>query len=479
MADITIPGAGSPTGVVINVTSVQNGVLANQILQTLGTSITGGSIGSTVVAPGGHGITTPPTVAAGTFNQLIIDASVSGTTSLPSSGYQYLMIGQAGNTPYALQTQTLIGTQQAPGAPAPTVLSSNGGVTFYGNGESFNFIGGGNNLITDATVSAPGAAINLVSDTGSGTVYGGTSSINATFNGGANHYFGGDGAATINTAGADTIALNAGAATINLSNTVSGGAGSIFGGSGQMVVHDNGSSNAQSVFGSSGAATVQSTTDRLTFFGGTGPTEFDVGSGAGTFYGSSGGTETIFGGAGGGVFYPNSSQMLFIAGTGAATVSGGAVGSTIFGNAGSSVTYFGSQNFANANNLIVAGSGNETLNAYWSVGKDTIIAGSGNASIIGGFGADTFIGGSGSSTFVAGTGANVFEFQAASVGGTDVISQFNVNLDKIALSGYASTQASTAVAGQVNAGGSTTITLSDSTKITFLGVSRVDSTIFK
>src|SRR6266567_9128181 len=236
MSNITIPGAGTPTGIVINATASQNVALATQIQNALAASVSGGSVGSTVIAPGGGGVSTLPAVSVGSTNQVIIDASVAGTTSLPTSGYQYILIGQAGNTPYALSNETLIGAAQDAGQPAPTILSSNGGVTYYGNGESFTFVGNGNNLITDATVtSASGNAITVVGDTGADTVYGGVSSINATFNGGTNLFFGGSGPDTINTAGSDTIVLNSGAATINLSSTVSGGAGSIFGGSGALV----------------------------------------------------------------------------------------------------------------------------------------------------------------------------------------------------------------------------------------------------
>ena len=58
----------------------------------------------------------------------------------------------------------------------------------------------------------------------------------------------------------------------------------------------------------------------------------------------------------------------------------------------------------------------------------------------------------------------------AAVGGNhDMIANFSAN-DIVHLSGYGASAAANALAGAISSGGSTTITLSDSTQITFLDV---------
>ena len=79
--------------------------------------------------------------------------------------------------------------------------------------------------------------------------------------------------------------------------------------------------------------------------------------------------------------------------------------------------------------------------------------------------------GTGAATLVGGGGADFFDFFAA-VGRPSsnvVIGDFSA-IDQVILVNYAPGVAEAAIAGATTAGGSTTITLSDSTKITFTGV---------
>ena len=96
---------------------------------------------------------------------------------------------------------------------------------------------------------------------------------------------------------------------------------------------------------------------------------------------------------------------------------------------------------------------------------------SGNDLVIGGVGNDVIIGGTGPETLVGGGGANFFDFYS-SLGGpavNAVIGDFSA-IDNVLLVSYAPGEAAAAIAGATTTGSSTTITLSDNTKITFTGV---------
>ena len=88
-----------------------------------------------------------------------------------------------------------------------------------------------------------------------------------------------------------------------------------------------------------------------------------------------------------------------------------------------------------------------------------------------GAGADTLNAGSGADTLVGGGGANIFNVFAAQGGpaANHVIGDFSA-IDTAFLVGYALGTGTTAINGAKTAGGSTTVTLPDNTKITFTGV---------
>jgi Ca2+-binding RTX toxin-like protein len=126
--------------------------------------------------------------------------------------------------------------------------------------------------------------------------------------------------------------------------------------------------------------------------------------------------------------------------------------------------------------LYAAGSGNETLNASGTSGGDELAGGtdaSGADLIVGGSGNDTMFAGAGADYFAGGGGANTFSFVASLThGGADVIADFTAN-DQVFLVGYGAGEAAAVLGAAVSSGSSTTITLSDNTRITFLGVGNV------
>jgi len=82
------------------------------------------------------------------------------------------------------------------------------------------------------------------------------------------------------------------------------------------------------------------------------------------------------------------------------------------------------------------------------------------------------IAGTGNDAMVAGTGPDLFVFTDGQSGGNDVIWNFAPGTDHVFLAGYAPNIVPTALAGAVSSGGSTTVTLTDNTKITFAGISQ-------
>jgi hypothetical protein len=127
------------------------------------------------------------------------------------------------------------------------------------------------------------------------------------------------------------------------------------------------------------------------------------------------------------------------------------------------------------------GSG-DTLNAAASTTKNLLIAASGSVSLVGGSGDDTVVGGvtdnasvQGATTLTGGLGNNLFFFHVGDVNGTDIITDFTASGgNQFVMSGYdslaggsANSAAIAALTNATTAGGNTTLTLQDGTKVTF------------
>jgi len=100
------------------------------------------------------------------------------------------------------------------------------------------------------------------------------------------------------------------------------------------------------------------------------------------------------------------------------------------------------------------------------------VAGS-QVSMVGGAGSDTLGAGAGTDTMAGGAGSDLFQFTKAVINGnapTDIVMDFG-STDSVLLGGYGAAEASAALASAVTVGTDTTLTLSDNTKITFVGTS--------
>jgi Ca2+-binding RTX toxin-like protein len=124
-----------------------------------------------------------------------------------------------------------------------------------------------------------------------------------------------------------------------------------------------------------------------------------------------------------------------------------------------------------------------------SPGRSSRLAGSGNATLFGGGDGDQFTGGSGNDMFVAGQGASTmtagtghdtFVFSSVSGGANDLISNFRQGMDQVLLQGYGSKTVADIVTAQTHpTAGSSMLTLSDGTKISFSDVSNIKMTDIK
>lgn len=229
------------------------------------------------------------------------------------------------------------------------------------------------------------------------------------------------------------------------SMTLSGSGARIFGGSGMLSILDLGS--ADTVGAGVGSTTVTA-------------------SGSNVVVVSGGGTLLFVGGAGDATVY---------GGTGSTTVSGGVGATTQYGSAGGTMVDTGG-----GTTTYQAGSGNETLNGAAATGPIILNGGidpNGRDLLIGGAGNDSLYAGTSADTFTGGGGQNQFVFYKNVIAGSapaDVITDFNAS-DTVYLAGYGGGAAASAVASATSSGGSSTITLSDNTSITFLGVSGLSS----
>ncbi|GAN77503.1 beta strand repeat-containing protein [Acidisphaera rubrifaciens] len=334
---------------------------------------------------------------------------------------------------------------------APTVPV--GGIT-----EQLTSVGGafsppvGTNFFTDsaaAPVTLTGAAfMNVIAGTGGLTFNGavGNASIAA---GGGNNYI------NMPTGSSYDIALGGGNDTV-----IANGSGSIDAGAGTNVISISGSAGTSNILFSdgtgdtitagAGAATVGETGTKSTIFMGTTSGLYADGGSGDTIVGSNAYVNQTVYGNGGDVVFGGNNTLTFVGGVGGSTIVGG-VKDTLFGVSGGDINYYSSTSSA----TLVAGAGSETLNAG------------------GGTQGDMLIGGAGSTTMFAGTGADSLAFFNGTSGGTDLVNGFN-SQDQIDLVNYGGA-APTVMA----AGGSTTINLSDGTKITLSGFTSSNTSYIK
>jgi Ca2+-binding RTX toxin-like protein len=450
--------------------------IAQIISNTLGLLSTGGGLMVDTVASGGTAGAAPN----GT-SELIVGGS-GGFTSVPG-GWDFIVDASSGATSIVA------------GSGTEVIGGSAGGAYFVGGNSTIAATGGDNILVA---TSLPGGSTYLLSGTptgndtmngfGTGTIAGGT---------GANLMFQ-TGGGVVSSQGNDTIVASGGSSSVTASGSalIFGDFGSVAGS--QLALSITGANDTVStgisssdvtlqgsgalVFGSvgtpAGALNVLDEGSNDTVSGLNSPTTITAGTGSQGLW--------AFGGAGGLTFVGGSALATVVSGSGPASVVAGTGGvvmasnsdDTVVGSTGAS-TLFGSANhtlsYSGSGALeYVALDGNETLGAAGSTGNNVLFAStvsSANDLIISGTGADTFVAGGGADTLAGGGGSNTYYFlEKYTTGQTDFITDLTSN-DQVNLIGYDSTKSSVS-----SENGSTTLTLSDNTKITFVNLSNLNGT---
>jgi hypothetical protein len=378
------------------------------------------------------------TVIAGAANDSLVGGN--GNNVLFGGTGQIALVAGSGNN--------LIG---APSGSTYAISVGGGNDTIYGNGSG-TVTGGSGTSLLDVSGAGPSTSNLLISNGTADTVIGGAGATTVQALGSQTLIYGGTGGLTLETSGSfDTISASA---ATSVAATLSGSQALLFGALGATVITDQGTQDT--VVGGAGALTVNGGVgaSQLLVFGG-GPLTFVGGTGAATVAGGS--SAMVTGGSGG---------VTFAADAGSSdTVTAGSGGATLFGAANATVVIAGSASSV----LAVAASGNETLNGASSGVGDLFWGGAGGDLLIGGSGNDTLAGGAGSTTLTGGAGDNFFFVTDGHAGGNDYITDFTAQ-DTVGLFGYGSAAAGTALQDASSSAGNVTLTLSDNTTITFLGV---------
>jgi Ca2+-binding RTX toxin-like protein len=403
-------------------------------------------------------------LTAGAFDELVFGGAAN--VSMSDAGSHDTQVGSAGLTSVSLSgaDATFFG-----GSGAARVSDTGNGDTLLGGSSQSTF-----NLYPGATdeLVFGGAAGVTMTDFGSHDVLVGSAGTTAVALFGSNAtFYGESGAVTAVGAGHnDTLLGGSAQSTFQL------GPGAtdelVFGGTASETMSDAGSHDT--AVGAAGTTAVTLSGARALFFGGagsasvldTGLNDTIVAGTAATAITANGSAAMVFGETG---------PLNFIGGAGYTSVAGGSGGATLFGGTNGVIHYSGTAGQLN----YTAGSGNETLNASGSTTNDLMRGGldsTGHNSIVAGFGSDTMVAGAGTDTLVGGSGGDLFFF--ASGNGTaaphDLVVNFNAD-DTVMLVGYG--PVSVALETATSSGGSTTITLSDNTTITFSGVASASSLV--
>ncbi len=336
-------------------------------------------------------------------------------------------------------------------AALPSSTTSSGVVTLPGGAQSYNAPAG-------TTVQAGSGSDTITATAGQVTVNGSSGRL---------VFFGGTGASSVNGAGGSTTIFGG-----------SGGGDYTAGMAGRSILISQGASGANTtltgagygdrIFGAAaGTDTLSLGSGKGTIVGGGGPTSITGGASASVIFGGAGST-SITGGAAGGDTIVGTSGFLGVTAQGGDAVFGGSASIGVTGSlrgADSVIGGTGALNvFGQGGNMLVVGS-TTSSNIFTGDGASLIFIGAGSTSVTGGSGGMQVVLGSGGGTLLEGSGPALYDAINGSAGGTDVISGFKVNADAIDLYGYGTTGYTLATSG-----GSTTINVSDGTKIELLGV---------
>ena len=397
----------------------------------------------------------------------------------PDNSLTYTVTGTAAQVTAALHAVTFVPSS---GDTLPGTYSAS--INGMGNQATLFDAGTGNN-----TLATTGTSDGVISGAGTDTVFSSATGTSQLIGNGPDTFVSGGNQTTVfSGAGGSVFFGGTGSSTMAQStgnDTFVGGSGdaSIYGGSGTSL--EFGGMGNYSFEGSSGMATIVASSGANTVFGGTGAVSvYGTAAGTGVYVGgstgnnvilSSTGDSTLVGaGATDNLVAQGNSPDLLVAGSGQDTLTGTASSGndTYVGAAGNALIAAGS-----GNSLVVGGSGSDTVYAGTGGGNLTYFGGSGTDSVIGSAYQDTFAVGSGNETLIGSGGTDTYVLNNGHAGGTITVQDFKVGIDQVALFGYASTQVASAEAAETVSGGSTSLSFSDGTRMTFVGITNINGSI--
>ena len=445
---ISVPGAHGVPPLIFTVTGVSTTNYALDFQNALQTAAKAGSLTIDVLSNG----TDQSTGTGTTLNEILSNTTITSPYNLAQTGeYTLALVGSA---------TTINGASFG-----HDTIVAGGAVTFVENGTGLPAAGGHDNV--DFIAGA--------------NVFIGNAAAGDTVTGGAGYD-------TINTGtGATTVFSGAGHTLINLNDnsTIPGSGDIAFLGDGTATVNANGLADTvvaaapgQTIF-AVGPATASDTIvigapDSPGLAGGD---TLVLGAASVSVFDSVGGN-SIFGGAG---------NLTFVGQTNTTTVSDSIVagsGSTEIWGANNDNLTFASTSAAGSITA-VAGIGNETLNGAnagsfnFFGSTDTANAASTNTTIVGGSGSDYFSTGVGNEVFVAGQGTDVFGLNTISgSAGANHITIYDFSAaDSVSFNGESQTDVNNAINSGTVTNNNLTITLSDNTTVTFVGVTSLNGHI--
>jgi autotransporter passenger strand-loop-strand repeat protein len=408
--------------------------------------------------------TVSPTTTGAPAFAVINPAASSGILAAPitlASGYQ-------GVIDLASAPHTIVGT----GGGQESVIAVGGNAVFdAAAGQSGTMIAAaGGNVFAAPTTSGGNWVVQDDGD-GANTVSAGASNLLFEDSAGETNTIAlGTGADTLGVFGSDSITAASGQDTVFLN----GSGTNLQGGSGSDFIVENGVGNSvmggagpETIFANAGGNTVTAdpTAASSTLF----VNQADL-YGATTFTAGLG-NSTVFNVNGFGVFNAGAGRFVMLDEYGADTVNGAASAApvTVFGGQQSRLMFNGDA----IGNILVAATGNASLNASASGGANVFFDGSAAntyVTMVGGQYYNYFVAGAGNASMTGGQGPNshnFFQFIDGSAGGDDTIAGWNGS-DTIDLIGYGGAQPTTTVYTN-----GTVLALSDNTHIFVAGVSSI------
>lgn len=470
MAIITVVGASSGQ-VQVTVDGSQNSTLAQQantlfsklngIVDTLNVQyLTPGSNNSeTGSNQAGYGVITSAGSynVAGNFEWLSVGSDPVAQPGSALAGWVNVDI-----TKDTTQNVTVLGGTEA-------------GISLRAGSQSGTFLAGsGDNRFQGSNLSTAGDW-NILAGDGNDIIDSGAGNNTIAAGGGDNTITLGTGVNYVHSDGQDTITATAGTQNITLN-----GASSVVQVGANSLVVDNSADGEQITVGG-GSTVIGGSNSNDTSFPHTsinlvGSTGTVIGGQLSTISAAYGDFEVSNTNA---ANVDVSGSLTFIRGTGVTTITAGQT--TIFGANGLDAIV----NSTAGTSLFVANEGNETLDgasSAFGIHAFGTTYGTGNQLFIGGSASDTLVGGVGNATMQGGTGAaNVFGFRDGIAGADYTISDFGSAAGNSVLLvnyGYSDADLQKVLDAATHKDGNTTITLSDQSQITFVGVDSLNTSQF-